>query len=89
MIRDRIKRLVRIPTARLRPHPRNWRIHGPSQREHLAAVLREIGLADALLGNGYADNCLGRRLCLVGLKGILGSRLAKARLEIAIDEAKD
>ena len=39
--------------------------------------------------DGYAENCLGRRLCLVVLKGILSPRLAKARLEIAIEEAKD
>ena len=39
--------------------------------------------------SGYAGNCLERRLCLVVLKGVLGSRLAKAYLEIAIEEAKD
>jgi len=38
---------------------------------------------------GYNENCLGRRLCLVVIKEILSPRLAKARLEIAIEEAKD
>ncbi len=38
---------------------------------------------------GYAENCLGRRLCLVVMKHILSPRLAKARLQIAIEEAKD
>ena len=38
---------------------------------------------------GYSENCLGRRLCLVVIKEILGPRLAKARLQNAIEEAKD
>ena len=37
---------------------------------------------------GYSEDCLGRYLCLVMLKQILGLKLAEARLQIAIKEAE-
>jgi len=37
---------------------------------------------------GYQESCLGRRLCLVVLRQVLGTELAQARLEIAIEAAK-
>lgn len=36
---------------------------------------------------GYGQDCLGRRLCMVVLKGVLGPRLAKMRLEMAVEDA--
>jgi ParB/Sulfiredoxin domain len=48
-IRDRIKELRRVPASELRPNPRNWRRHPSDQSDSLAAVLREVGYADALL----------------------------------------
>ena len=33
----------------LRPHPRNWRTHPEAQRSALAAMLADVGWADALL----------------------------------------
>lgn len=48
-IRDRIKELRRVRASELQAHPLNWRKHPKAQRDALAAVLGEIGYADALL----------------------------------------
>ncbi len=48
-LRDRIKELRRVRASELQPHPLNWRMHPPEQREALEAVLREIGFASALI----------------------------------------
>jgi hypothetical protein len=48
-IRDRIAGLIRLPKSRLRPNPRNWRLHPEQQRLVLRAVLGDIGVVDALL----------------------------------------
>lgn len=37
----------------------------------------------------YGEDCLGRRLCIGVLREILGPRLAKARLGIAMEETED
>jgi ParB-like chromosome segregation protein Spo0J len=49
MFPDRIIDFRRVPASTLLPHPRNWRLHPPRQREALTGVLAEIGFADALL----------------------------------------
>lgn len=60
----------------------------PATESLIKIGMPSVGPVIGKLG-GYADNCLGRRLCLVVLKGILGPRLAEASLQIAIEEAKD
>lgn len=60
----------------------------PATESLIKIGMPSVGPVTEKLG-GYAENCLGRRLCLVVLKGILGPRLAKAHLGIAIEEAKD
>lgn len=47
--RDRIVELRRVRAGDLLEHPRNWRRHPERQRATLAALLAEIGYADALL----------------------------------------
>ena len=37
----------------------------------------------------YTEQCLGRKLCCWVIKEVLGARLGKFRLEIAIEEARD
>ena len=49
MPRDRIKSLRRVRAGDLQPHPKNWRRHPEGQRAALAAILEEVGFADALL----------------------------------------
>ena len=48
-IRDRIRELRRIRVADLQANPLNWRAHPESQQAAMSAVLREIGMVDALL----------------------------------------
>tara|TARA_B100000809_G_scaffold100422_1_gene98941 strand:+ start:1880 stop:2389 length:510 start_codon:yes stop_codon:yes gene_type:complete len=48
-IRDRIKKLVRVPASELLPNPKNWRVHPESQQNALRGVLAEVGIADAVL----------------------------------------
>jgi len=48
-IKDRIKALRRVPATDLLPHPRNWRVHNQAQVNALAAILDEVGWADAVL----------------------------------------
>lgn len=67
-------------------------IEGPGWHPAVESLIKismpSVGPVIGKLG-GCADNSLGRRLCLVVLKDILGPRLAKARLEIGVEEAKD
>jgi DNA modification methylase len=49
MFRDRIKELRRVRAGELRANPRNWREHPESQKAAVRAVLREVGIADAVL----------------------------------------
>jgi hypothetical protein len=55
---DRIRALRRVPAGQLRPHPDNWRIHPPGQRAALAALLRDIGYAGALIARELRDGSL-------------------------------
>jgi hypothetical protein len=48
-IRNRIKALEYIDSADLTPHPGNWRQHGKAQADALLGVLKEVGIAGALL----------------------------------------
>jgi hypothetical protein len=57
-IRDRIKEFRRVRASLLRPHPRNWRIHPPTQRDALRGVLAEVGYAGALLARELPDGGL-------------------------------
>jgi ParB-like chromosome segregation protein Spo0J len=57
-IRDRVKELRRVRADRLRPHPRNWRVHPPPQQDALRGLLAEIGYADALLARELPDGSL-------------------------------
>lgn len=54
MIKDRIRELRRVPARDLLPNP-NWRQHPRSQREALAAILAEVGYADAVLARELDD----------------------------------
>ncbi len=49
-IRDRVIELRRIKAGDLIPDPRNWKLHPERQQEALRGILREIGIADVLLG---------------------------------------
>lgn len=57
-VRDRVVELRRVRAGLLRPHPLNWRKHPDAQRAALAAVLREIGYAGALLARECDDGTL-------------------------------
>jgi len=64
-------------------------IEGPGWHPAVESLIKigmpSVGPVIEKLG-GYAENCLGRRLCLVVLRGILGPQLAAARLQIAVSE---
>ena len=57
-VRDRIKDLRRVKAGRLRPHPKNWRLHPAAQQDALRGLLAEIGYADALLARELSDGSL-------------------------------
>jgi hypothetical protein len=48
-IRDRVKGFRRVRASKLADHPSNWRIHPPPQKAALRDLLKEIGIADALI----------------------------------------
>ena len=48
-IRDRIREFRRVPSAELLDNARNWRRHPQAQRDALAGMLGEVGIAGALL----------------------------------------
>jgi hypothetical protein len=48
-LRDRILDLRRIPARDLQDHQLNWRTHPSAQKDALAGVLEELGIAAALL----------------------------------------
>ncbi len=60
-IRNRIVETRTILGRDLVPNPRNWRVHGKAQADALRALLREIGIADALLTRELPD----KRLMLI------------------------
>jgi ParB-like chromosome segregation protein Spo0J len=57
-IRDRITELRRVRAGSLRPHPRNWRTHPPSQQAAVRGILAEVGFADALIARQLPDGTL-------------------------------
>lgn len=62
-IRDRILSLERVPASQLRENPQNWRQHPRVQQGALDAVLREVGVAGALLA--YRSERNGGALTLI------------------------
>jgi ParB-like chromosome segregation protein Spo0J len=49
--RDRIVGEASIDPTSLLPHPANWRIHGPLQRDAMAGILSEVGWVQRLVVN--------------------------------------
>jgi len=62
-IRDRIVEFRRVPAGELAENPRNFRRHPQAQTDALAGILREIGVAGALLA--YRSERAGGRLTLL------------------------
>lgn len=62
-IRDRIKEFVRMSVRGLQDNDGNWRVHPLAQREGLAGVLDEVGIADAL--TAYYSERAGGALVLI------------------------
>lgn len=62
-IRDRIKEFVHMPASDLQDNNGNWRAHPLAQREGLAGVLDEVGIADAL--TAYYSERAGGALVLI------------------------
>ena len=48
-MKDRIKSLRRVRAGDLVPNPKNWRQHPEAQQKAMAAVLAEVGIADAVI----------------------------------------
>ncbi|MCK6462008.1 MAG: hypothetical protein L6Q95_19165, partial [Planctomycetes bacterium] len=49
-VRNRIKELRYVRGGDLVPHPANYRVHGTNQLQALRAILKEVGIAAALVG---------------------------------------
>jgi hypothetical protein len=61
--RDRVKEFRRIPVADLQDNAGNWRRHPQAQQDALTGVLKEIGIAGALLA--YYSEREGGALTLI------------------------
>lgn len=57
-LRDRVIELRRVRAKELAPHPKNWRTHSPYQKSVLRGVLKEVGMAGALLARELEDGSL-------------------------------
>lgn len=57
-IRDRIRRLDRVPASSVRPSPHNWRTHPKNQSDALKGILAELGFAGAILARELPDGAL-------------------------------
>lgn len=55
-MKDRISSFVRVRAGELVDHPANWRRHPERQRAALAAMLEEIGYANALVARREGDS---------------------------------
>ena len=62
-MRDRIVDFRRVPAGDLAVNSRNFRTHPEAQREALRGLLKEVGIADALLA--YHSERDGGRLTLI------------------------
>src|SRR5579872_2035602 len=58
MIRNRIKRHIRVRASDLVPHELNPRLHSDTQRQALADLYRDIGFARSLLAYELPDGRL-------------------------------
>jgi hypothetical protein len=52
---DRIKDFRRVPPARIKPHPRHWRRHGPDQQRAMQGLWQRLGYVNALLVRAIAS----------------------------------
>ena len=52
---DRIKDFRRVPPALIKPHPRNWRRHGPDQQRAMQGLLQRLGYVNDLLVRAIAS----------------------------------
>ncbi len=57
-VRDRVKELRRVRAGDLAPHPKNWRTHSRFQQDVLRGLLKEVGIAGALLARELPDGSL-------------------------------
>jgi hypothetical protein len=57
-LRDRVVEMRRVRSGDLRPHPLNWRVHPEHQSRALGVLLRELGIAGALLSYQAPDGAL-------------------------------
>lgn len=57
-LRDRVTELRRVRAGDLKPHPKNWRTHSLYQKQVLRGVLKEVGIAGALLARELEDGTL-------------------------------
>jgi len=71
MIRDRIKDFRRVPVADLLQNGRNFRRHPQAQKDALAGVLAEVGIAGALVA--YYSERNGGKLTLIDGHARLGA----------------
>lgn len=55
-LRDRVLEMRRVPSTELLDHAGNWRTHPKAQQEALSGVLKQIGIAGALLAYYSARN---------------------------------
>jgi hypothetical protein len=63
IIRDRVVELKRVSPDEIRDHEGNWRTHSLMQKDVMRGVLKEVGVADTLLG--YYSPRNGNKLTLI------------------------
>ena len=83
-VRNRVKELRHVRAAELRPNPKNWRQHPPTQTSALRGVLADIGYADALLARETPD---GLQLIDGHLRASLDPAQVVPVLIVDLDEA--
>lgn len=57
-IRSRTKGMIPIPHRRIRPNPKNWRLHPIEQRNVLRGVFADVGIVDAVLVRPVDDEAV-------------------------------
>jgi len=55
-MRDRVKAFKRIPAAKIRPNPKNWRRHPREQVQAFRSVLKDIGFVGAIIVREVGDD---------------------------------